>query len=220
MNIPRWAIGLSSYDCSYATSGICLLHQWVSFSNGNVTDTELCVYRVHHTKVCICGELIGQGTPDHPIYCPGQTLTQHEHHLCTYQASLSMPLYDYFAVSWHQIDTTTLTAPLADYHCYVYYLWNSTIRHFHPLTSFLCCNVPALHQDQSRHHPPPGQLVEWWKSDEMLCCLHVQAFSLVAPFAEANATIWHLHSHVQLKSYGKIGNNRKNRWAWCSRVGS
>ncbi len=89
------------------------------------------------------------------------------------------------------------TIALANCHCHVFYLWDPTTRHFYLLTSLLCCKEPAL----------PALL---------LAC---SSISFGCTPCWANATTRHLLSHIQPTSYGLIGNNRNNRWAWCSRVG-
>ncbi len=126
------------------------------------------------------GELIGLGKSGHPTYCPVKALINRVLHLRTHRAPPTTPLYSYYTTSWHRIDTTTLTTQLriaiaalgADYGISPHDISVRSLRSSGAM-ALLCAKVDT---DMIR-------LLGRWRSDEMLCYLHVQSFPIVAPFA-------------------------------------
>jgi hypothetical protein len=126
------------------------------------------------------GELVGLGCTDHPLHCPVLALLNRICHLRAYNAPLTNPLYAYHDTAWNSIDTTILTFHLrhtvtATGAHYGIMASNISVRSLRALgaMALLCAKVDT---DMIR-------LLGRWRSDEMRCYLHVQAFPLVAPLA-------------------------------------
>lgn len=60
------------------------------------------------------GELLGLGRSGHPTWCPVKALLNQIRHLHTFKASPTTPLYSYFDMIWHRIDTQTLAPYLCN----------------------------------------------------------------------------------------------------------
>jgi hypothetical protein len=143
------------------------------------------------------GELVGLGRSGHPRHCPVVALINRVKHLRQHHAPLTTPLYSYFHIRWHRIDTTLLTqhlrhAVVAMGHDYGIQSHQVSIRSLRSsgAMSLLCAKVDT---DMIR-------LLGRWRSDEMMRYLHVQTFPLVAPLAaqmlqHGNFTLIPNHSH-------------------------
>jgi hypothetical protein len=126
------------------------------------------------------GELVGLGRSGHPKHCPVVALINRVKHLRQHHAPLTTPLYSYFHLRWHRIDTTLLTqhlrhAVVAMGHHYGIQSHQVSIRSLRSsgAMSLLCAKVDT---DMIR-------LLGRWRSDEMMRYLHVQTFPLLAPLA-------------------------------------
>jgi len=143
------------------------------------------------------GELVGLGRSGHNILCPVQAMIERMKQLCLYNAMATTPLYSFKeGNSWKHITTTLLTQHLR---------WATTaltntvgispgdisirLLRSSGAMALLCANMDS---DKIR-------LLGRWRSDEMLCYLHIQAFPIVQPLA---------HLMVRHGQFTFIPNNR------------
>jgi hypothetical protein len=149
-------------------------------------------------KKSVRGKLVGLGRTGHPIYCPIIVLINRIKHLRIHHAPLTTPLYSYYDTHWNQVDTnmltlqlrTTVTAMGAAYGITATDISIRSLRSSGTM-SLLCAKV---YMDLIR-------LLGRWRSDEMLRCLHVQTFPLVALLAAQMLC----HGHFSLMTNHPLG---------------
>lgn len=125
------------------------------------------------------GELVGQGWSGHPQWCQVQAVIHRNLHLC--RAPPTTPLYSYYDNGrWNATSTSILTHHLCATTSTLGTTWDITAADIsiHSLRSsgimvLLCMAI----------NPDKIWLLGCWRLDEMLRCLHVQAFPIGAPLA-------------------------------------
>jgi hypothetical protein len=138
------------------------------------------------------GKLVSLGHSGHDRHCPVKALLNRVHHMRTHHAPLSTPLYSYYDRTWKRIDTTTLTTHLRrtvivmgiDYGIKPSEISVCSLRSSGAM-SLLCARVDT---DMIR-------LLGRWRSDKMLCYLHVQSFPPAGSARISDAAARDFHSH-------------------------
>jgi hypothetical protein len=136
------------------------------------------------------GEVIGLGMSGNPAFRPVRAAIRRVHLLRLHNASPTTPLYAYYSRSWHALTTTVLTQELRRSVTIIgaaVGLQPDDISIRSPRASgamaLLCANID----------PDRIRLLGCWRSDEMLCYLHVQAYPVVAHLAPAMLQHGHFH---------------------------
>jgi hypothetical protein len=162
-----------------------------------ITATEQELLSVNYIALEFTTQKNGVRTGHH-TYCPVIALTNRIRHLRTHRAPLNTPLYSYYDTSWNRIDTSNLTLHLrhtvtAMGASYGIEAKDISIRSLRSLgaMALLCAKVDT---DLIR-------LLGRWRSDEMLCYLHVQTFPVIAPLAEQMLR----HGHYSLMHNTPLG---------------
>jgi hypothetical protein len=126
------------------------------------------------------GEMVGLGRKKHQTHCPVVAIIRRIRHLRAHRAALTTPLYSYFDRKWQRIDTANLTmylrnTVLAMGAQYGTAATDISIQSLHSssVMSLLCAKVDTN----------MIRLLGQWRSDEMLCYLHIQTLPLIAPHA-------------------------------------
>jgi hypothetical protein len=129
------------------------------------------------------GKIIGLGRSGSPSFCPVQSIINRVRHLRHFHAPTDTQLYKYFHNNLRSSMSTTLftsalrhTVAIIGPH-YGLSPADISVRSLRSsgAMALLCANV-----DTDRIH-----LLGWWRSNEMLRYLHVQAFPVVASLASA-----------------------------------
>jgi len=176
--------------------GCCRINH-LNFPRHNLHAATFACLEFTSQKNGVRGKLIGLGRSGCTAFCPVTALINRINHLRDHDAIPSMPLYAYHTTRWEAVTASILTTML---HQSATVLGPTFGLAPVDISVQSLCSSGAMallcgHVDTDRI-----RLLGRWRSDEMLCYLHVQAFPVLATIAptmlqHGNFTLIPNHPH-------------------------